>query len=190
MLCNPGFIISMNINAICIPNYCDKISQDLNSCLQCQDGFTLNKDQLCQANYCLNYLPSLVCQTCIPYFTLTQIGTCIANCKIGNVTQCQCCNSGFSLNQTSGLCEPTINYCISNDSTTNQCNQCLSGYNLVSGQCIYPIPHCMTPSLLGCLTCTPGYQLVNNCTCTPLYCQQQNPDGSCAQCHPRTELTS
>lgn len=73
LICKPGFVTQFSptsLKSICVPNYCDKISDDLNTCLKCKEGFTLGSDLLCRADFCAVYQSSLVCQTCVSFFTL------------------------------------------------------------------------------------------------------------------------
>ena len=44
--------------------------------------------------------------------------------------------------------------------------------------------------MFGCLSCKAGFELLDNCRCVPKYCNQVGPDGKCAVCHPRFELTA
>jgi hypothetical protein len=153
--------------------------------VKCAEGFTLDGDQLCRADFCANYLSNLVCQTCIPYFVLNQNERCVADCSVGNVTKCQCCKFGFTLNTTSSLCQNTDEFCIKTNPSSGLCSQCTPTYNLISGKCIAPVTNCQTPSMFGCLSCRAGYDLVDSCRCVPKYCNLVGSDGKCARCHPR-----
>lgn len=125
---------------------------------------------MCRADFCANYLPSLVCQTCIQYYTLDANQRCIADCAIGTPNKCVCCKYGFSLNTTSSLCQPSSTFCTQTNQATSFCTSCILNYVLVSGQCIAPVANCKTPSLFGCLACNAGYQIADNCRCVPKYC--------------------
>lgn len=145
---------------------------------------------MCRADFCANFLPSLVCQTCITYFVLDKSERCIADCAVGNVTRCQCCKYGYTLNVTTGYCQPLGSYCTKNNTNTGLCDGCFNGYILLSGQCVAPVQNCRTPSMFGCLSCNPGYDLMDNCRCVPKYCNQVGINGQCVACHPRFEVTS
>lgn len=106
------------------------------------------------------------------------------------MTRCQCCKFDFTLNITSGLCQPISSYCTSVNLNTGLCNACATNYLLLSGRCIAPVLNCRTPSMFGCLSCNVGYEIKDNCRCIPKFCKQMGDGGRCAVCHPRFELMS
>lgn len=111
---------------------CYNVSNSINICLECLDGF---------------YLPS----SCLPCSTICK------TCQGDTVNDCLSCNDGFYLNKNTNSCSACYYSCKKcYGGQFGSCSECLDGYYLVESACSICNTTCQTcfgPNDNHCLSC-------------------------------------
>jgi len=167
-------------------------------CLQCQDGYYLASNNICQpctltsnCKTCSQTNTSL-CLSCFANSQMSSNGICITclapclTCSSKDNTLCLSCPKRYLLLNSSCLFNQCPLFC-STCTNASYCSQCISGFVSVDGICTPCLKGCSQCSITShsvCITCLLGTYLdrsSNTCIGCPLNCQTCTPNG-CTIC--------
>jgi hypothetical protein len=167
--------------------FCSTFANSL--CSACNYGYYLNNGRCVFANpFCATIDQKGACLSCSQGYVLS--GTfCAVSSTICNITNpitnlCSACDSGFVLSGINCVAQVTLNpFCLI--FIGGRCINCVTGYFLNNGICLYPNNNCLTsnPTTKKCLSCYRSYFLTNG-QCLPVspLCNGNTLDGSCIKC--------
>lgn len=178
-ICSSCAILSTNCT-VCNNGYYLQFAGGIGSCVtKCTNGYYLNTTTqictLCNSN----------CTTCFGG-NQNQCLTCPSNQFLVNQTCLNICPNGSTPMITASssqciICPTNCQLCTySNISTSLNCNQCLTGFYLINGNCTQNCPPgtysslatytCITCEITGCQTCNLNASLIVSCSiCYPSY---------------------
>lgn len=177
---NNGCLLRSNSVNIAL---CSTTNPNADTCLTCQNGFTLTTDGL----------------LCLP--TISNCNIYIASTVNSKSLVCSACNNGLYYVSTSSTCVlGSVQNCQNIQTNTGICLVCLNGYYLSSGQCVKQptIDSCNTYSQSvpgACISCVQNFYLFTNLNiCNAIQpisnCTTYSSPTACSVCANRSYLTN
>jgi hypothetical protein len=156
--CAAGFFLNLNKNACEIGTvaFCEVLSATSNTCLKCNQGFTLKTPTLC--------------------VRLAQVDNCAVPSQNGR-GDCDVCPLQMLHYWIANKCISfrPIQFCLTHDSD-GDCGVCNEGYRLVETACQKIVwPNCAKFDEVGCEVCSPGFVMDSESSaCLPLASSKLN----------------
>ncbi|KAL4495390.1 hypothetical protein ABPG73_022435 [Tetrahymena malaccensis] len=157
-----GLTVFCTYNQLCEENCLDCDYKDQNICLQCKQGFMLNKNQKC--------IEEVICDSESYLDDSYQCKKCsdeLQNClECDSDKSCQKCSNSFILENEKCVCDQ--------DSYLKNQNECV--------KCQDSFPNCFQCDQNSCLKCSKNYQLHNNQCFICKNDEQTSNNNECQKC--------